>query len=89
MRPCFAAASAQQKLQKDLVIDSNRAVKVKDPCAHNAQREISDALALSQVLTRRSLALDLVGIATFNEAEAWTRKLLRGLQQTAPPGHSR
>ena len=76
-----------QKPQKDLILDASHSVKVRDSFTHNTQCDIADPLALSQALTRRSLALDLVGIASFPKAESWNRELLRHLQQSPPPGH--
>ena len=74
-----------QKPQKDLILDASHSVKVRDSFTHNTQCDIADPLALSQALTRRSLALDLVGIASFPKAESWNRELLRHLQQSPPP----
>ena len=76
-----------QKPQKDLILDASHSVKVHDSFTRNTQCDIADPLALSQALTRRSLALDLVGVATFSKAESWNRELLRHLQQSPPPGH--
>ena len=76
-----------QKPQKDLVLDASHSVKVRDSFTHNTQCDVADPLALSQALTRRSLALDLVGVASFQKAESWNRELLRHLQQPPPPGH--
>ena len=76
-----------QKPQKDLILDASHSVKVRDSFTHNTQCDIADPLALSQALTRRSLAMDLVGVASFQKAESWNRELLRHLQQSPPPGH--
>ena len=76
-----------QKPQKDIILDASQSVKIRDSFTHNMQCEVADSLALSQALTRRSLALDLVGIASFHKAESWNRELLRHLQQSPPPGH--
>ena len=76
-----------QKPQKDLILDASHSVKVRDSFTHNSQCDVADPLALSQALTRRSLALDLVGVASFSKAESWNRELLRHLQQSPPPGH--
>ena len=76
-----------QKPQKDLILDASHSVKVRDSFTHNTQCDIADPLALSQALTRRSLAMDLVGVASFQKAESWNRELLRHLQQPPPPGH--
>ena len=45
-----------QKPQKDLILDASHSVKVRDSFTHNTQCDIADPLALSQALTRRSLA---------------------------------
>ena len=81
-----AAEVAQEKTPKELVLDTTshlqvRSVAPKDACA------LSSDLALAQALTRRSLAMDLVGVATFEVSENWSRHLLNHLQQPPPPGY--
>ena len=46
-------------------------------------------LSLHQAMTRRALAVDLVGIATFNVVQRWHSRLFEMMAQTPAPGFSR
>ena len=57
----------------------------------NDKREVvlhSD-LALNQAMTRRALAMDLVGLASFNVVQRWHGRLFEMMAQTPAPGFSR
>ena len=79
-----AAAVAQEKAPKERALDATshlqaRSVAPKAACA------LSSGLALAQALTRRSLAITLVGVATSGVSVNWSRHLLHHLQQPPPP----
>ena len=76
----------QDRPSKSIVIDATQHLQVKDTASQKLQVDLPDALSLTQAMTRRSLALDLVGAATFSRAEAWNRVLVQHLQQPPPPG---
>ncbi|CAE7346353.1 unnamed protein product [Symbiodinium sp. KB8] len=76
----------QDRPSKSIVIDATQHLQVKDMASQKPQVDLPDALSLTQAMTRRSLALDLVGAATFARAEAWNRVLVQHLQQPPPPG---
>ena len=68
---------------KELVIDHQqltiRDSERKDRCT------IQDLFSLSQALTRRALACDLMGACTFRHMDGWHRFLLEQCQLPAPP----
>lgn len=51
--------------------------------------KIASDLALHQAMTRRALALDLVGLATFGTVMKWTDRLFELLAQQPPLDSSR
>ena len=51
--------------------------------------DVSSELALSQALCRRSLAFDLVGVASYDKLEAWSRHLMHHLQMEPPPSYAK
>ena len=71
------------KPPKKLVIDHQqltiRDSERKDRCI------IQDLFSLSQALTRRALACDLMGACTFRHMDGWHRLLLEQCQLPAPP----
>ena len=76
----------QDRPSKSIVIDATQHLQVKDATSQKPQVDLPDTLSLTQAMTRRSLALDLVGAATFSRAEAWNRVLVQHLQRPPPPG---
>lgn len=76
------------KPKKELTIEANSTVTVKDK-SQELTCSTSTDLHLQEALTRRALALDLVGVATFARVEAYTRFLMSQLQNDAPPGYNR
>ena len=74
---------------KQIKIDDKGAgLVVKD---NNDKHEIvlhSD-LSVHQAMTRRALAMDIVGIATFNVVQRWHSRLFEMMAQTPAPGFSR
>ena len=76
------------KPKKELTIEANSTVTVKDK-SQELSCSTSTDLHLQEALTRRALALDLVGIASFARVEEYTRFLMSQLQNDAPPGYSK
>ena len=76
------------KPKKELTIEANSTVTVKDK-SQELSCSTSTDLHLQEALTRRALALDLVGIASFARVEAYTRFLMSQLQNDAPYGYSK
>eukprot|EP00435_Cladocopium_sp_Y103_P011956 s4954_g3.t1 len=79
-----ASEVAREKPKKELVLDNVHLtvqdVEQKEKC------QISNELELSQALTRRSLACDLMQVCSFRTMERWHRVLMDQIQLAAPPG---
>ena len=78
-----ASEVSKEKPPREVVLDHTmltvKDAERKDKCA------IQTDLQLSQALTRRALACDLMKACTFRTMERWHRFLLDQMQQTAPP----
>ena len=78
---------AKEKPPKELIIDGTSHIAVKDGKRQD-KCLIRNELELSQALTRRSLAFDLMSCATFAVCERYNQFLLGYLQMSPPPGYS-
>lgn len=78
---------AREKPPRELVIDGGSHLSVKDGKRVD-KCNIKTELDLSQALTRRALAFDLMGAATFSIMEKFHQFLLGYLQMMPPPGYS-
>ena len=87
----FASRRAEltgEKMSKDLVLDSSRNIKVNEKKSE-VTCDTSSELLLTQALTRRALAFDLVGVASYAVMERYNAFLMSHLQEAPPPGHAR
>ena len=82
------AELGKEKAKKELVLDSLSQLTVREQ-GHDLHCDTSTELQLQYALTRRSLALDLVGAATFSVAENFNRFLMSQLQAEPPAGYSK
>ena len=79
---------AYEKMIKELVIEPGNNIKVKDK-KHDLSCETGTELTLSQALTRRALAFDLVGACSFNVMSKYNDFLISQMQETPPAGYSK
>ena len=87
----FVARKAEvglDKPKKELTIESNTTVTVKDK-QHDISCDTSSDLLLQEALTRRALALDLVGVATYSVVNTYNRFLMDQLKTDPPVGCSK
>ena len=75
----------KDKPGKELIIDAN-SLKINDT-KNRDQILINNELELSQAFTRRALACDVVGIASFQRMEKWHRYLFQQMSHSPPPGY--
>ena len=83
--------SRQQELmgvkpEKEIQLDATKSALVVREQASHAEISISSDLALYQALQRRSLALDLTGIATYEVMRKWIDRLFAMYAQSPAPG---
>ena len=78
-----ASEIARDKPPKTLVVESST-LQVKDK-ERKDRCHIVNELQLSQALTRRSLACDLMGVCSFKVMERWHRYLFDQMQLPPPP----
>ena len=81
------AEVAKDRPAKELVIDAQN-LRIADG-KHSDKVAISNEFELSQALTRRSLACDLIGICTFASMERWHRYLFNHLTASPPPNFNK
>ena len=81
------AEVAKDKPSKELVLDAN-SLKVSESKNHDKVLIVNE-FELSQALTRRSLACDIIGVCSFASMEKWHRYLFTHLSTPAPPNFSR
>lgn len=86
--PTRRAEIGQDKTGKEITIDSQSNLKLND-AKRSIQCDTSTELLLSQALTRRALALDLVGVASYNVVQAYNAFLMNHLQVDPPPGYAK
>ena len=82
-----SAEVAKDRPAKELVIDAQN-LRVADG-KHSDKVAMSNEFELSQALTRRSLACDLVGICSFSSMERWHRYLFNHLTSSPPPNFNK
>ena len=75
------------RMSSPVTVDSEGRLKLK-PKADSSTCDASSALHLRQAWTRRSLAFDLAGLATFAVLETRVQKLFSLMQRSSPEGHS-
>jgi hypothetical protein len=73
------------KAGKEIKIDSSGALHLKEGDIEK-ECKTADSLELHQALTRRGLAMDLVGILTFSVHQAYVSDLFNKIQMNPPPG---
>lgn len=86
--PSRRAELTGEKMSKDLVLDSSRNIKVNEKKAE-ISCDTSTELLLTQALTRRALAFDLVNVASYAVMERYNTFLMSHLQEAPPPGYAR
>lgn len=67
----------------------DKQIKLDDKGAGLADMFLRSDLALHQAMTRRALAMDLAGIASFNVVQHWRGRLFEMMAQNPAPGFSR
>ena len=77
-----------EKPPKQIVLDSASHLTVKG-VESEMTCETGTDLLLRDALTRRALALDMVGVASFSIVEAYNRFLMSHLRDTPPPGYNK
>ena len=77
---------AGEKPDKMIQLDSSKSGLVVKSAEPEREVIISSDLALQQAMTRRNLAMDLVGLATFSVLQRWTTRLFTMYQQPPAPG---
>ena len=75
----------KEKKGKELVLVQETKLSVKDPVSRE-RCAIQNELQLFQAMQRRSLALDLMNVATYEISEQWHQYLMDRMLQPAPPG---
>ena len=82
-----SAEVAKERPAKELVINAQN-LRVSEG-KHSDKVAISNEFDLSQALTRRSLACDLIGICSFSCMERWHRFLFNHLTSAPPPNFTK
>ncbi len=85
--PSRRSELSNQKLVKEITLDSSKTLKLADKKLELACDTHSELLLL-QALQRRALALDLVAVATYAEVEKFNTFLMH-LQTAPPPGYGK
>jgi hypothetical protein len=73
------------KANKEIKIDSSGVLHLKEGDIEK-ECKTADSLELHQALTRRGLAMDLVGLMTFSAHQAYIADLFNKIQLNPPPG---
>eukprot|EP00434_Breviolum_minutum_P014069 symbB.v1.2.012406.t1/scaffold831.1/size159220/2 len=77
---------AGNKPEKEIQLDATKtSLVVKEPAA-STDISIASDLALFQAIQRRSLAMDLTGLATYEVMKKWTDRLFNIYSQAVAPG---
>ena len=76
---------SREKPGKELVLDQTH-LTVKD-VENRDKCPMQNELQIFQALTRRALACDLMGVATFKSMEKWHRFLMDSMTMSPPPGY--
>ena len=75
----------KEKKGKELILVQESKLSVRDPVSRE-RCAIQNELQLFQALQRRSLALDLMHVASYEVSEQWHQYLMDRMLQPAPPG---
>ena len=75
----------KEKRGKELVLVQDSKLSVRDPVSRE-RCAIQNELQLFQAMQRRSLALDLMHVASYEVSEQWRQYLMDCMLQPAPPG---
>ena len=89
--PPSKCLSRQQELaglkpEKEVQLDASKGSLVLKDVAPKQEISLSSDLALYQALTRRALAFDLIGLATYSTVNKWHNCMFALLAQTPAPG---
>ena len=89
--PPSRCASREQEIasgrkEEHLLRLENAALKLASK-AQPIKVDVSSELRVSQALTRRGVALEMAGVCSFQEHEAYTRSLLAHVHRQPPPGY--
>ena len=82
------AELGREKINKEIVLEGGTTLKVRDRKAE-LTCDTSSELLLSQALTRRALAFDLVGAASYANMERFNAFLIGHMQSAPPPGYAK
>ena len=87
---CTSRAQEMQQIKKDtrLQLEHDGTIKLNKTKAE-ASCNVGTELELRGALARRSLALDLSGVASYLTMEKWVHNLFVALQRPQPPGFSK
>ena len=77
------------KPDKQIKLDETRSSLVVKDKPHDQETDITSDLSLLQAMTRRALAMDLVGIASYNTVMKFVNRLFALLTQLPAPGFGR
>lgn len=77
---------AGQKPEKEVQLDAAKGSLVVKDVQPKQEIAVSSDLALYQALTRRALAFDLIGLATYTEVNKWHNHMFSLLAQSPAPG---
>ena len=85
---CRAQEISREKPGKELILDASHKISLQDRSSRD-RCQIQTELQLSEALTRRALACDLMQVTTFSTMERYHRFLLSRLAMNPPPNHKR
>ena len=80
---------AGERPDKQIKLDETRSSLVVKDKQQEQEAEIGSDLSLLQAMTRRALAMDLVGIATFNTVMKFVNRMFTLMTQAPAPGFSK
>ncbi len=77
---------AGSKPEKEIQLDASKTSLIVKEQAASTDISIASDLALFQAIQRRSLAMDLTGLATYEVMKKWTDRLFNIYSQSVAPG---
>ena len=80
---------ATLKPEKEVQLDAEKGSLVVKEVTNQKEISISSDLALFQALTRRALAFDLIGLATYTNVHRWHTRMFALMEQAPAPGFQR
>ena len=80
---------ANQKPEKEVQLDAAKGSLVVKEVNHRKEVQPCSDLALYQALSRRALAFDLIGLATYTTVHKWHNRMFALMEQPPAPGFSR